>query len=161
MTRLVGKYRGEVVDNNPDDRGRIQVKVPAVAGEETLSPAMPCVPYAGPGVGFLAIPPVGAKVWIEFEGGDPDHPIWTGCFWSGKGQDKAPDTASADVKVLKTTVGTITLSDASGSSGITVETQDGMKIVMDSNGIEITTGQGKIKLSGKQVSINDGALEVT
>ena len=27
------------------------------------------------------IPPVGANVWVEFEGGDPDYPIWSGCFW--------------------------------------------------------------------------------
>ena len=42
---------------------------------------MPCAPFAGSGVGFFALPPVGANVWVEFEGGDPDYPIWSGCFW--------------------------------------------------------------------------------
>jgi uncharacterized protein involved in type VI secretion and phage assembly len=161
MRELLGKFRGEVVDNNPDDRGRIQVKVPTVAGDNTLSPAMPCVPYGGPGVGLFAIPPVGAKVWIEFEGGDPDYPIWTGCFWSGEENDVPPEPGTAEAKVFKTDVGMITLNDTSGSGGITIETKDGMKIVMNSNGIEITTGQGRIKLTGNQVSVNDGALEVT
>ncbi len=62
-------------------QGRIQVSAPAVLGGTHARWAMPCVPYAGPGVGLFAIPPVGANVWVEFEGGDLDYPIWTGCFW--------------------------------------------------------------------------------
>src|SRR5437763_17049447 len=51
--QFFGKYRGLVVDNtDPTHRGRLQVKVPAVMGEETLW-AEPCAPYAGDGVGFL------------------------------------------------------------------------------------------------------------
>jgi len=34
------------------------------------------------GVGLFFLPPKGANVWVEFEGGDPDYPIWSGCFWS-------------------------------------------------------------------------------
>jgi uncharacterized protein involved in type VI secretion and phage assembly len=30
-------------------------------------------------MGVYMVPPIGAGVWIEFENGDPDHPIWTGC----------------------------------------------------------------------------------
>ena len=65
------------------------------------------------------------------------------------------------MKVLKTTAGTITINDTSGSAGITIETADGKKIVMDSGGIEITVGQAVVKLSGPTVSVNSGALEVT
>jgi hypothetical protein len=32
-------------------------------------------------VRVCVIPPMGAGVWIEFEQGDPDYPIWTGGFW--------------------------------------------------------------------------------
>ena len=77
-----GKYRGTV--ENPADLqgiGRIQVSVPGVLGDGTLAWAMPCLPGAGPGVGLYAIPPKGAKVWVEFEGGNPDYPIWSGGFW--------------------------------------------------------------------------------
>lgn len=82
MKRYYGKYRGKVENNiDPMQLGRIQVSAPAVLGDGTLSWAMPCTPYAGSGVGFFAIPPVGANVWVEFEGGDPDYPIWAGCFW--------------------------------------------------------------------------------
>nr|HMP43165.1 phage baseplate assembly protein V [Roseiflexaceae bacterium] len=82
MSQFFGKYRGKVEQNvDPLQIGRVQVRVPAVLGEGRMSWAMPCVPYAGPGVGMFAIPPVGASVWVEFEGGDPDYPIWSGCFW--------------------------------------------------------------------------------
>ena len=82
MKRYFGKYRGKVEYNlDPQQLGRVQVSCPAVLGEGSLSWAMPCAPYGGAGVGFFAIPPTGANVWVEFEGGDPDYPIYSGCFW--------------------------------------------------------------------------------
>jgi hypothetical protein len=81
INRYWGKYRGRVESNIDEElMGRIQVSCPAVMGLR-LGWAMPCVPYAGPGVGWFAIPPIGADVWVEFEGGDPNYPIWAGCFW--------------------------------------------------------------------------------
>jgi len=101
MNDFYGKYRGKVENNvDPMQLGRIQVNVPAVLGEGRMSWAMPCVPYAGSGVGFFAIPPNGANVWVEFEGGDPDYPIWSGCFW-GTGEVPA-QPAVAEMKVFKT-----------------------------------------------------------
>jgi len=160
MTKFFGKYRGKVENNiDPMQLGRVQVSVPAVLGEGSMSWAMPCVPYAGPGVGFFAIPPADANVWVEFEGGDPDYPIWSGCFW-GVGEVPALP-AIAEMKVLKTDMGTITLNDLPGAGGITIETATGMKIVISVLGIEISNGQGgSIKLTGPQVSVNEGALEV-
>ena len=44
--------------------------------------ALPCVPLAGPTMGTSFVPPpVGSSVWVEFEQGDPETPIWVGCFW--------------------------------------------------------------------------------
>jgi uncharacterized protein involved in type VI secretion and phage assembly len=155
-----GKFRGVVVDNkDPNQLGRLTARVPDVFGDETSGWALPATPYAGDGVGLYLIPPVGASVWIEFEHGDPEYPIWSGCFWASGEVPASP--ASPDVKVLKTTAGTITINDTSGSAGITIETADGKKIVMDSGGIEITVGQAVVKLSGPTVSVNSGALEVT
>jgi len=160
MNDFLSKYRGKVENNiDPMQLGRIQVSVPSVLGEGRMSWAMPCVPYAGPGVGFFAIPPVGANIWVEFEGGNLDYPIWSGCFW-GAGEVPAMP-AIAGMKVLKTEMGTITLNDLPGVGGITIETTTGMKIEINALGIEITNGQGgSIKLTGPQVSINDGALDV-
>ncbi len=160
MKQFFGKYRGKIENNiDPMQLGRIQVSVPAVLGEGRMSWAMPCVPYAGNGVGFFAIPPTGANVWVEFEGGNPDYPIWSGCFW-GKGEVPA-QPALAEMKVLKTDTGTITMNDVPGAGGITIETTTGMKVVINALGIEINNGQGgSIKLTGPEVSVNDGTLEV-
>ncbi|HIK04445.1 MAG TPA: baseplate assembly protein [Trichormus sp. M33_DOE_039] len=159
MRQFFGKYRGKVENNiDPQKIGRLQVSVPAVLGEGRNSWAMPCVPYAGVGVGFFAIPPNGANLWVEFEGGDPDYPIWTGCFW---GTGEAPAIPIKDeIKVLKTDTGSITFNDLPGAGGITIETPAGMKIAISATGIEITNGQSTIQLTGPQVSVNNGALEV-
>ncbi len=161
MTQFYGKYRGTVANNrDPLQLGRLQVKVPAVLGDGQLSWALPSVPYAGQGLGFFAIPPAGANIWVEFEAGDTAYPIWSGCFW---GTGEAPALpALAEKKVLKTDTATLTLDDTPGAGGISIETISGMKIVVDVTGIEITNGQGaSLKLTGPQVSVNGGALEVT
>jgi uncharacterized protein involved in type VI secretion and phage assembly len=157
--KYIGKYRGVVTDNrDPENLGRLQAQVPDVLRDQVSTWAMPCTPYGGKNVGLFLIPPVGALVWIEFEHGDPDYPVWTGCFWADGEVPASP--ASADMKVLKTDVGTITLDDQPGSGGITIETTGGLKIEMNTDGITISNGAQKIKISSASVSINDGALEV-
>jgi uncharacterized protein involved in type VI secretion and phage assembly len=160
MTKYYGKYRGTVVSNiDPEQRGRIQVSVPAVFGDNRMSWAMPCTPYGGSQVGWFAVPPVSANVWVEFEEGEPDYPIWSGCFW-GSGEAPAMPVAG-ELKVIKTDTVTITINDTPGAGGVKIETTIGMKIEIGAVGIEINNGQGaSIKLQGPRVSINDSALEV-
>jgi uncharacterized protein involved in type VI secretion and phage assembly len=159
LNQYFGKYRGEVTDNkDPLTLGRIRAKVPVIFGDNDSGWALPCSPYAGKNVGFFFIPPVGAKVWMEFESGNPEVPIWTGGFWGTGDTPKTP--ANPDVKVIKTDSATITLDDTSGANAITIETTSGLKIVMDSNGIVLSNSSSKIKLGPSSVSVNDGALEV-
>jgi len=160
MTQYFGKYRGSVANNvDPQQMGRLQVSVPAILGDGQLSWAMPCVPFAGPGVGLFTLPPVGANVWVEFEGGDPDYPIWSGCFW---GLGEAPALPAIEqMKVLKTDLATVTINDLPGVGGVKIETATGAKIEITALGITIDNGMGgTISLTGPQVSVNNGALEV-
>ena len=82
-TAFFGNYRGTVVNNiDPMQIGRIQAIVPDVAGVAPTTWAMPCLPMAGHQT--RACSPCrrsAPAVWIEFEHGDPDYPIWTGGFW--------------------------------------------------------------------------------
>ena len=72
--RYFGPYRGQVVDNqDPTGNMRIRVRVPGMFGENPSPWAAPCVPP-----GFRVIPKVGALVWIQFEQGELDRPIWIG-----------------------------------------------------------------------------------
>jgi uncharacterized protein involved in type VI secretion and phage assembly len=159
-----GKYRGVVTDiQDPLQIGRIRAQVPDVLGDQESGWAMPCAPFGGPQVGFFALPTVGAGVWIEFEQGDPDYPIWSGCWWGSLAEVPPLLLAPPYKKVMLVTEGghSITLDDTPGVGGITLETSGGQKIKLSALGIEIDNGQGgTIKLTGPQVSINSGALEV-
>lgn len=162
-----GKYRGVVTDtNDPLQIGRIRARVPDVMSDQESGWAMPCVPFAGDGMGFFAVPTTGAGVWIEFEHGDPDYPIWTGCWWGSVAEMPtvllSPPPATKKV-LLQTEMGNlIIIDDTPGTGGITLQTAAGGKIVISATGIEIDNGMGaKISLQGPQVSINQGALEVT
>lgn len=157
--RFYGKYRGKVTDNKDlGNQGRIRAQVPAVYGDKETGWALPCAPYGGKGVGVFFIPPVGANVWIEFEEGNPDYPIWSGCFWGVGEAPKLP--ALPDFKVIKTDFANIVINDLPGAGGITIETTNGLKIVMDITGIELSNGAASVKLTPASVSINSGALEV-
>jgi Type VI secretion system/phage-baseplate injector OB domain len=160
-----GKYRGKVENNiDPLFRGRLQVSCPTVLGRGKLTWAEPCVPYAGNGVGLFAIPPRGADVWIEFEGGRPERgAIWVGGFW-GIGEAPA-QPAVPEMKVLKTGSVTLTMSDLPGIGGFMLEVKPPavtapLKIVCNSTGIELSIGKSSVMLTPASVSVNKGALEV-
>ncbi len=163
--QFFSKYRGTVTDiNDPLNMGRIKANVPDVMGEQESGWAMPCAPFGGNGMGFFALPTVGAGVWIEFEQGDPDYPIWSGCWW-GSAAELPPVLLAPPYKklIIKTEGGnSILIDDTPGVGGITLETAGGQKIVLAATGVEISNGQGaSISLSGPQVSVNNGALDVT
>jgi Type VI secretion system/phage-baseplate injector OB domain len=74
--RFYGKFRGRIINNkDPSNLARIRALVPAVFGDQQTPWALPSVPYAGDGVGFYFIPPIGSNAWIEFENGDRRLPI--------------------------------------------------------------------------------------
>ncbi|MCB0061423.1 MAG: hypothetical protein KDE19_04890 [Caldilineaceae bacterium] len=142
--RFYGKYRGLVVDNaDPEQLGRLKVRVPSVLGEEVVSGwAMPCTPYGGAAdQGFLFIPEIGAGVWVEFEEGDLEFPIWTGTFWSKPGGESELPRVNGTVqspptqKIIKTKSGhTIQLEDAEEEEMITIRHTDDSFISFDKNG---------------------------
>lgn len=159
-----GKYRGVVTDiKDPLMTGRVKATVKDVLGDSESGWAMPCAPFGGSQTGFFALPTVGAGVWVEFEHGDPDYPIWSGCWWGSVSEIPSLLIAPPYKKVMVVTEGghSITLDDTPGVGGITLKTSGGQKLVLSSQGIEIDNGMGgTIKLTGPQVSVNSGALDV-
>lgn len=159
-----GKFRGVVTDNrDPLMLGRIRAKVPDVMGEDESGWAMPCAPFGGDQAGFFALPVTGAGVWVEFEHGDPDYPVWSGVWWGSAAEVPPVLLAPPYRKVLVQTEGghTVTLDDTPGVGGVTLETATGQKIVLAATGIEIDNGMGaSITLTGPQISLNNGALDV-
>jgi uncharacterized protein involved in type VI secretion and phage assembly len=154
-SRFFGKYRGVVVDVDASTK-RVKASVPAVLGGVSSGWASPCVPYAGPQVGFLMLPDIGSGVWIEFEGGDVSFPIWAGCYWNS---GDIPSAAATTLKTIITTSGSLAFDNNAGS--VTLEDSGQHSVVMDSSGVTATAGSGTIAVGASSVSVNNGALEVT
>lgn len=166
--RYYGKYRGTVVQNiDPEQRGRIQAIVPDVSGMTPTSWAMPCVPSAGPMSGHFVLPQIGAGVWIEFEQGDPEWPIWTGCYWSQTAEvpalAAAGNPASPSIVMQSGLQHSISISDLPGpAGGIMLRSTTGAMILVNDAGITLSNGKGAtIVLAGPTVTVNNGALVVT
>jgi uncharacterized protein involved in type VI secretion and phage assembly len=158
--RYYGKFRGQVSDNaDPNHMGRIRATVPAVFGDLDSGWALPCVPYAGDGVGFYMIPPVGAGVWIEFEAGNLSSPVWSGCWWAS---GHVPNDATPDIKIIKTDAHTITLDDTSGSEKIEILHKDGSVILLDADGIHITqSGGANIVIDGSSITVDNSGPKIS
>lgn len=163
-----GKYRGMVLNNmDPMQSGRLLVQVPDVLGLSTSSWAVGSFPLTGKQMGFWAIPQIGTGVWVEFEQGDVDHPIWSGC-WYGSTAD-VPSLALATQPPLSSvfmqTAGQVMfqMSDLPGpAGGIMIKTLTGAMILVNDVGITISNGKGaSIVMTGPTVTINAGALVIT
>jgi uncharacterized protein involved in type VI secretion and phage assembly len=140
--------------------------VPDVASLIPTTWAMPCVPIAGIQNGMFALPIIGSGVWVEFEQGNPDYPIWVGCFW-GSGAE-VPALARATPPVLPAITfqtplqNGLTVSDLPGpTGGIMLKSATGATLIVNDTGIYIQNGKGAmITLIGPTVTINNGALTV-
>ena len=168
MGSFYGKYRGTVINNvDPMQMGRLMVQVPDVSNVLPSTWAMPSAPFAGAQSGSLAVPPLGASVWVEFEQGDSDYPIWSGCFWGSSAEVPAMALAAPPgvQAIVLQSVGQniLMLSDVPGpTGGILLQSSSGAMIAINDTGITISNGQGAtITLTGPTVMVNQGALAVT
>jgi len=100
--RFWGSYRGIVVDNNDPLRlGRVKCRCHEVLGLEITTDwaAYKGGNYGGQAnAGSFAVPDIGAAVFIEFESGDVNRPLYSGVWWGQKtGQPpETPGLARAD-----------------------------------------------------------------
>ena len=165
--RYYGKYRGSVLNNvDPMNIGRVMVQVPEPLGPAISTWAMPCIPYAGIQSGVFYFPPIGAGVWVEFEGGDTDYPIWVGGFWGNAAEIPVLAEGPPGLQrfVVQTQLqNTLVVSDVPGpTGGFMFKSMTGAMLMINETGIIISNGQGAmITMIGPTVSINAPALVVT
>jgi uncharacterized protein involved in type VI secretion and phage assembly len=166
--KYYGKYRGVVLNNiDPLLQNRLQVQVPDVAGLLPTTWAMPCLPFAGSQNGMVAVPSVQSGVWIEFEHGDPEYPIWVGCFWGSAAEVPALSRATppgVQVFTVQTLLQNgLTISDLPGpTGGIMLKSATGAMLIVNDTGIYIQNGKGAsiVMGPGPTVNINAGALTI-
>jgi uncharacterized protein involved in type VI secretion and phage assembly len=168
LKKYYGKYRGTVFNNvDLQNTGRIMAIVPDVLGPVPSTWAMPCLPFSGIQSGAWMVPSVGAGVWVEFEGGNLDFPIYSGCWFGSAAEVPALALAAPPAlpNVVLQTVGqnTVMLSDVPGpTGGILIKSTTGALIAVNDVGITISNGKGAtIVMAGPSVTVNAGALVVT
>jgi uncharacterized protein involved in type VI secretion and phage assembly len=167
VTRFYGKFRGTVLNNfDPEGLARIQVQVPDISRIPLINWALPCAPVGGLKNGMVTVPNIGSGVWVEFEQGDPDYPIWTGCFWGSSAE--LPDRRPAQIPGIQTiTIQTLlrnslVISDLPGPlGGIQIKTATEAKIAVTDLGIEIDNGKGaSIKMIGPTILIDANIVSI-
>jgi uncharacterized protein involved in type VI secretion and phage assembly len=170
MSQYLGKYRATVLNNiDPEMRGRLMLMIPDVLSLIPSTWAEACVPLAGPTgppMGVYMIPPIGAGVWVEFEHGDPNYPVWVGCRWGAA--TGIPPLAHAGLPVSPNIViqslgqNSIIVSDLPGPiGGIMLKSLTGASIIVNDTGIYIQNGKGaSLNMVGPAVTINNGALTI-
>jgi hypothetical protein len=176
--KFYGKYRGTVMNNvDPMQMGRIQAIVPDVLGPIPTSFAMPCLPITGKQMGTFMLPQIGSGVWIEFEQGNPDYPIWTGGYWGLAAElplaALAGNPAAPSLIFQSTLQNAVMISDlpptppppvmppVPTTGGIILRSTTGASIVVNDAGIFISNGKGAvISMMGPNILVNNGALMI-
>ena len=117
-------------------------------------------------MGVFTVPPIGAGVWIEFEKGDPEYPIWVGGYWGSVAETpalaKAAPPIFSSITLQTTLTNGIVISDVPGpTGGILLQTTAGAMISVSAIGITISNGKGAvISMLGPTTDLNAGALTV-
>ena len=163
-----GIYRGLCVNNqDPAGMSRITAVVPQIFGNTSTVTdwALPCLP-----TGVTSIPSPGQGVWIMFEGGDLNYPVYmgqwqtTGSGWpenNGTGPGnlvaETPDTDTVGYNMTDNGTGGINLTENGTGNGITLTTNLG-----NSGGINATDGSGAgINLVEANSGANNGGINIT
>jgi hypothetical protein len=100
---------------------------------------------------------VGDGVWVEFEAGVPEKPIWSG-FWFARGEMPGP-AGGENVRAFVTSKNHKIIIDDKDDELKLVHGK-GAEITLTNDDITIKIGRSQIVLSSKGVDINNGALVV-
>jgi len=152
MSQLFGKYSGEVASDADETRhGCLKVRVPAVFGEVEVW-ARPCLPY-----GHFFVPPVGTKLWVEFEGGNPAYPIWVGTWYADGEVPEAARVTPPTRRVIQTASGhSVQLDDTKDAERVLVRHKQDAFVAIEADGSVLAANQ-----KGANLYLNASAGEAT
>ncbi len=158
-TSYFGKYRGIVTDvDDPNNQCRIKARVDGLLNGQETGWALPVAPFAGDGHGMVMLPKVGSGVWVEFEAGRLDHPIWSGAWW---GSNQRPDPQGSQVRVIVSENGhKVILDDEHDEIKLIHGATNGPEIKLTDSEIVLTCGSCEIKISTDDISLNNGQIKI-
>jgi uncharacterized protein involved in type VI secretion and phage assembly len=152
-----GKYRGIVTDvRDPDNLCRIKARIEGLLDGEETGWAMPVLPFAGKEHGMVMLPSVDSGVWIEFEAGDLDSPLWCGGWFA---DNQRPDPQGEKVRVIVSEKGHQVVLDDDADE-VKIVHSGGAEIKLSSSGIELSFQACKLEISGTEISLNNGLIKV-
>lgn len=147
LKSYLGKYRGIVTNtDDPEKRGRIKAMVPKVLGKYDSNWALPAFTP-----GTFIIPREGAGVWIEFEEGDPNKPVWTG-VWFGEGET-LENIVDVGVFYKKHATGDFTakIFTSNKDRGINIEIDSNKDIIIKTNLMDVDASTVNFSLNSLSV----------
>ena len=151
-----GKYRGIVTDvDDPENLCRIRARVDSVLDGEETGWAMPAAPFAGDGHGFVMLPAVGSGVWIEFEAGNLDLPIWSGGWWAS---GQRPDPQGAKQRVIVSEACNQFIFD--DANEVKIVHSGGPEVTISDSEIVMKVGGCELKIGTSDISLNNGLIKV-
>lgn len=146
LGRFYSTYRGVVTSNqDPDHQDKLCIYLPNILqGVEVW--AYPKGQPGGPGSGMKWLTPKeGSLVYVEFENGDPRHPLWSHHGWAiGEIPDELDD---------KDTVGIIT---PKGNKILLNESESGVLTISIIGDINIESLEGDVNIGSKNNIVLQG-----
>lgn len=188
-----GMYRGFVTDvSDPQRLARIMVRIPVIAPPDVETGEYPSFGWAWPAMGFgmgegiYHMPKVGDQVWVQFEAGDPDRPVyWPGSWTMRAGENNAPlhtqglydnsdnfarnpektgtsafpPTGSDQIALWATPAGKVEFNTTPGFERVVVEHKSGSRVEIMPDGTVYIVATGHIKeiAAGGRTSETSGA----
>jgi uncharacterized protein involved in type VI secretion and phage assembly len=157
-----------IVTNIVDKKrlGRVQVRFPWLGNDgdrDVRAWATLCTPYADVGQGLQIMPEEGSQVVVAFEAGNLRRPYVVGAAWNGRTAVPQLPEKPNNIRVLRSRTGSrLEFDDTAGAPKVTVSTDAGHRVVLDSGGQEVTVehaGGCTVRLTATSVEIS-GNLSV-
>lgn len=132
-------------------RGEIRVSIPSIFGSGESVMARPCFPY-----GHFFVPEKGDHVWVAFENGNPDVPVWLGIGYPEGAAPPEVDQSLPLKRVIKTSSGhLIMLNDRPDATKLEIQdSENNMNVIELANSRITLESQGTIQIKAPNVIIN-------
>lgn len=167
-------YRGFVADNNdPENLARVKVKVPQIYGEDYIPDywAWPRGMPAGKNMGLFIMPNKDDCIWVTFENGDTDYPVWEHGWWAdGEVPAEAKNNGTNPSNIVLQGVKGHRIEIDNNNNRVKVSTKRGIALVIDEKSgvtiealnkdVTINSGTSKVVISSGEVSITAGSISV-